>query len=237
MTPLGSRSTAPIPTPSSPYPRREDTVDLIHPVVNAYLASHCAPQDNVLSELEAETRASAPNLQSSHYEGELLTMLTRLTGARKALSLGVFTGYSTLCMARGMPADGHIIGCEVNGAWGATAQKYWQKAGVADRIDLRIAPALETLRALPDESAFDLAYIGADKANYPAYYEEILRRLRSGGVIILGDVLRSARLFDESSQDAEALVVRKLNDVISHDDRVDSVMFAAGHGATIVRKR
>lgn len=214
-----------------------DTVNIIHPVIDEYLASHCAPPDIVLSELDAETRASAPNMQSSHYEGELLTMLTRLTGARTALGVGVFTGYSTLCMARGMPADSRIIACEVNGQWGAIAQKYWEKAGVADRIDLRIAPAADTLRALAGVPAFDLVYVGADKASFPFYYEEGLRRLHPGGVMILGDVLRSARLFDESCQDEEALLMRKLNDAITHDERVDSVMFAAGHGATVVRKR
>jgi caffeoyl-CoA O-methyltransferase len=212
-------------------------VDIIDPALSDYLLSHCAPPDDVLSELAAETRANAPNMQTSHYEGELLTMLTRLTGARKVVGVGVFTGYSSLCIARGMPADGHLLACEINSKWTAIAEKYWKRAGVADRIELRIAPAAETLRALPSEPTIDLGYIGADKVNHHVYYEELLSRLRPGGVIILGDALRGGHVVDDTCQAEDVVAVRKLNDAIARDKRVDSVIFAAGDGALIAHKR
>jgi caffeoyl-CoA O-methyltransferase len=212
-------------------------MEIIDPAINEYLLAHCAPPDDVLSDLEAETRATAPNLQSSHYEGELLTMFIRLTGARKIVGVGVFTGYSTLCMARGMPEDGHILACEINGRWADIAQKYWARAGVADRIELRIGPAAETLRALPLEPTLDLGYIGADKVGHHVYYEELLLRLRPGGTIIIGDALCGGHVVDDTCKAEDVVAVRRLNDAIMRDDRVDSILFPAGDGATIVRKR
>ncbi|TDD87672.1 O-methyltransferase [Actinomadura darangshiensis] len=212
-------------------------MDITHPAIREYLLSHCAPPDSVLSELEAETRATAPDMQSSHYEGALLTMLTRVIGAKKVVGVGVFTGYTSLCIAQGLPADGHLLACEINAQWSAMAHKYWEKAGVADRIELRIAPAMETLKTLPADADIDLGYIGADKANHHAYYEELLPRLRPGGVIILGDALRGGHVVDEANQSADVVAVRELNDAVTRDERVDSILFAAGDGAMVVRKR
>jgi caffeoyl-CoA O-methyltransferase len=212
-------------------------MEITDPAISEYLLAHCAPPDDVLRDLEAETRATAPNLQSSHYEGALLTMFIRLTGARKIVGVGVFTGYSTLCMARGMPEDGHILACEINGRWAGIAQKYWARAGVADRIELRVGPAAETLRTLPLEPALDLGYIGADKAGLHVYYEELLSRLRPGGVLVIGDALRGGHVVDATCQSEDVVAVRRLNDAIMRDERVDSILFPAGDGATIVRKR
>jgi len=212
-------------------------MDIIDPAISEYLLSHCPPPDDVLRDLEAETRATAPDLQSTHYEGELLTMFIRLTGARRIVGVGVFTGYSTLCLARGLPPGGHVIACEINGRWADVAQKYWARAGVADRIDLRIGPAAQTLRELPREPTLDLGYIGADKINHHVYYEELLPRLRPGGVIIIGDALRGGHVVDPDCQAEDVVAVRRLNDAVLNDDRVDSIIFPAGDGATIVRKR
>lgn len=212
-------------------------MDIVSPAVSRYLLSHCPPPDDVLDALDAETRATAPDMSSSHYEGELLSMMTRLTGARKIVKVGVFTGYSTLCMARAMPADGQLIACEINDQWAQVAQRYWGKAGVADRIELRIGPAAQTLRALPSAPVIDLGYLGADKANHRLYYEELVPRLRPGGVIVVGDALRGGFVADETCQAPDVIAVRELNDAIGRDDRVDSIVVPAGDGATIVRKR
>src|SRR4051812_12903258 len=128
--------------------------------ISDYLLTHCTPADDVLRELAAETRSAFPDqagMQVSHDEGELLTLLVKLSGARSAVEVGVFTGYSGLCIARGLPADGRLLACDVSTEFTGVAQRYWQRAGVAGRIELRIAPAIETLKALPDGEAFDFA--------------------------------------------------------------------------------
>jgi caffeoyl-CoA O-methyltransferase len=212
-------------------------MNITHPDVRDYLLSHCAPADDVLAELAAETRASAPNMDTSHYEAALLTMLVRMIGARRVVGVGVFTGYTSVCIARGLPPGGLLVACEINAEWAAVARKYFAKAGVADRIDLRVAPALETLASLPQEPALDLGYIGADKVNHLRYYEEILARLRPGGVILLGDALRGGHVVDPDCQAADVVALRELNDAVALDERVESVIVATGDGATIVRKR
>src|SRR4051794_4832021 len=169
-------------------------MDLINPAVSDYLLAHCTPADDVLRDLAEETLAAtggAAEMQVSHDEGEFLTMLVRLIGARSAVEVGVFTGYSSLCIARGLPADGHLLACDVSEDWTSIARRYWTRAGVADRIDLRLAPALETLRALPEDETIDFAFIDADKTGYPDYYAELVPRLRPGGLIALDNVLRA----------------------------------------------
>jgi O-methyltransferase len=145
-------------------------VDIINPAVDDYLLTHCTPPDDLLRQLAAETREAFPGaagMQVSHDEGQLLTMLTRLAGARRAVEVGVFTGYSSICIARGMPVGGHLLACDVSQEWTSIARRYWKRADLEERIDLRIAPALTTLRALPAEPVLDLAFIDADKASYP----------------------------------------------------------------------
>jgi len=167
----------------------------------------------------------------------LLTMLTRLAGARRAVEVGVFTGYSSICIARGMPADGHLLACDVSDQWTSIARRYWKRAGLEDRIELRLGPALDTLRALPAEPVFDLAFIDADKGNYPLYYEELVSRLRPGGLIILDNVLRGGEVADPAAQDPGTLAMRDLNDLIVGDSRAESVMLPVRDGVTLVRKR
>ena len=215
-------------------------MDIVDPAVSDYLLAHCTPPDDLLRELATETReqlGDRAGMQVSHDEGELLTLLTRLTGARRAVEVGVFTGYSSICIARGLPADGHLLACDVSETWTSVAQRYWKRAGLDDRIELRIGPALDTLRALPADPVFDLAFIDADKAGYPLYYEELVGRIRPGGLIILDNVLYGGEVVDPSYQDRSAVALRQLNQAIVSDDRVESVMLPVRDGVTLARKR
>ncbi|GAT70506.1 class I SAM-dependent methyltransferase [Planomonospora sp. ID91781] len=215
-------------------------MDIIDPGVSDYLLSHCTPADDLLRELAAETREAFPdsaNMQISHDEGELLTMLVRLTGARQAVEVGVFTGYSSVCIARGLPADGRLLACDVSDEWTSIARRYWERAGLTDRIDLRIAPAIETLRALPAEPYIDFAFVDADKVGYPLYYEELVPRLRPGGLIVLDNVLRAGRVLDPACEDEADVAMRRMNETVVADDRVDSVMLPVRDGVTLARRR
>jgi caffeoyl-CoA O-methyltransferase len=215
-------------------------VDIINPAVDDYLLTHCTPADDLLRQLAAETREAFPGaagMQVSHDEGQLLTMLTGLAGARHAVEVGVFTGYSSICIARGMPAGGHLLACDVSQEWTSIARRYWKRAGLEERIDLRIAPALTTLRALPAEPVLDLAFIDADKPNYPVYYEEVLRRLRPNGAVMVDNVLWAGRAFEGEADDDNTRAIRQFNDMVAADKRVDVVMLPLGDGLTIARKR
>jgi caffeoyl-CoA O-methyltransferase len=164
-------------------------------------------------------------------------MLTRLTGARFAVEVGVFTGYSSICIARGLADGGRLLACDVSEEWTSIAREYWQRAGLADRIDLKLAPALETLRALPGEPGIDIAFIDADKSGYPGYYEQIVPRLRPGGLVVLDNVFLGGCVFDPAYTEPRHQAIRELNDFIAADDRVESVMLAVRDGATLARKR
>ncbi|MGQ0837382.1 O-methyltransferase [Actinokineospora sp.] len=215
-------------------------VDILAPDLSDYLVAHSSPADDLLRELAAETAAAFPDsapMQISHDEGEFLTMLVRLVGARRAVEVGVFTGYSSICVARGLPADGHLLACDVSDEWTSVARRYWARAGLTDRIDLRIAPALDTLRALPADAGFDFAFIDADKAGYPDYYAELVPRLRPGGLIVLDNVLRGGRVVDAAYQDEATVAIRRVNDIVVADDRVDCAMLPVRDGVTLARKR
>ncbi|MEV4474709.1 class I SAM-dependent methyltransferase [Nonomuraea sp. NPDC049504] len=217
-----------------------EQVELVSPVVEDYLLAHCTPADEVLRELAATTRAvtgRSAGMQVSADEGALLGMLARMVGARRAIEVGVFTGYSSLCIARALPADGKLIACDVSTEWTDIAKPFWERAGVADRIELRIGPAVDTLRALPDEPAFDFAFVDADKPGYPAYYEEIVPRLRPGGLLVLDNVFLGGRVLDPAFQGAAQVAMRQVNDAIARDERLDSVMLPVRDGVTLARKR
>jgi caffeoyl-CoA O-methyltransferase len=175
-------------------------------------------------------------MQIAPEQGAFMTLLARAIGARRAIEVGTFTGYSALCLARGLPEDGKLICCDVSEEWTAIGKPFWERAGVSGRIDLRIGPAVDTLRALPEESLFDLGFIDADKPSYPAYYEEILRRLRPGGLILVDNVLWQGRVIDEDVQDDQTAAIRRFNDLVARDTRVERVMLPVSDGLTIVRK-
>lgn len=217
-----------------------EDMQITDPVVGDYLARHCTGTDSLLGELIAATReatGTAAGMQTSADEGAFLTMLTRMAGARHAVEVGVFTGYSSICIARGLAAGGRLLACDTSHEWTSIARRYWQRAGVADRIDLKIGPAIETLQALPAGPRIDIAFIDADKSSYPAYYEEIVRRLRPGGLVVLDNVFLGGRALDPVYQEEHHKVIRRLNDQITTDERVDSVMLPLRDGITIARKR
>ncbi|MEV6300452.1 class I SAM-dependent methyltransferase [Actinoplanes sp. NPDC051861] len=206
--------------------------------LDGYLLAHCTPADEVLRDLAEETRAKYPGdaeMQISHDEGELLTMLVRLTGVSSAVEVGTFTGYSSICIARGLRDGGRLLCCDVSGEWTGIARSYWARAGLGDRIELRLAPAIETVRALDGSPAIDFAFVDADKTGYPDYYDELVPRLRPGGLMVFDNVLRGGRVL--APRDAADRVVAGLNDRIVTDDRVESVMLPVRDGVTLIRKR
>jgi caffeoyl-CoA O-methyltransferase len=209
------------------------------PELHAYLVAHGTPPDAVQRELIAETArlGQISVMQVAPEQGAFLTLIARLIGAREAVEVGTFTGYSSLAIARGLPEGGHLLCCDVSAEWTAIARRAWQRAGVADRIELRIAPAVETLRALPETPRFDLAFIDADKTNYATYYEEILKRTRPGGLILVDNVLWSGAVIDASVQDENTRAIRAFNDRVATDARVDCVMTPISDGLTLLRKR
>lgn len=204
-----------------------------------YVQEHCTPPDDLLRELTAETAERFPDaagMQVSADEGRLLTLLVQLTGVRRAVEIGVFTGYSALCIARGLADGGRLLACDVSQEWTAVARRYWQRAGVDERIELRLGPALSTLQGLDDEP-IDFAFIDADKVGYPDYYQALVPRLRPGGLIVLDNVLFSGQVLDPAPDRPAARAIQSLNDTILQDDRVDSVMLPVRDGVTLVRKR
>ena len=209
------------------------------PAVHDYLVRHGSPPDAVQRELIEETRrlGGISMMQIAPEQGAFMTLLARAIGARRAVEVGTFTGYSALCLARGLPPDGHLLCCDVSAEWTAIARRYWEKAGVADRIELRLGPAAETLAALPPEPAFDLAFIDADKPSYPVYYEEILKRLRPGGLVLVDNVLWMGRVADPSANDEATAALRAFNAKLAGDPRVEVVMLPIADGLTIARKR
>jgi caffeoyl-CoA O-methyltransferase len=175
-------------------------------------------------------------MQIGDDQGQLLTMMARLVGARRAVEVGTFTGYSSLCIARGLVDGGRLLCCDVSDEWTAIGRRAWERAGIADRIELRLAPALETLRALPAEAELDLVFIDADKPGYVAYWDELVPRVRTGGVLLADNVLWSGEIVDTDGADPNAVALRAFNDKVAADHRVEAVVLPAFDGLTIARK-
>jgi caffeoyl-CoA O-methyltransferase len=205
----------------------------------AYLVGHGSPPDEVQVALIDETRAlgAVSGMQIAPEQGAFLTTLTRIIGARSAVEVGTFTGYSSLCIARGLAENGRLLCCDVSEEWTAVARRAWERAGVADRIDLRIAPGVDTLRALPKAETIDLAFIDADKPSYALYYEEILTRLRPNGVLLVDNVLWDGRVVQPDADDENTLAIRAFNDMVAADTRVEAVMLPIADGLTLCRKK
>ncbi|MCJ0867849.1 O-methyltransferase [Streptomyces sp. AP-93] len=204
-----------------------------------YMLAHNPPLDEVQRGLVATTYEVFPDsagMQSAEEQGPLLAFLVRLTGARHIVEIGTFTGFSSLSMAQAMPADGRLIACDVSEEWTAYAREAWAKAGVADRIDLRIAPAIETLRAMPAEPHIDMAYMDADKQSQIAYWEELVPRLRSGGLLVTDNTLYHGTVLDPAATGGAA-GVQAYNDHVAADPRMESVLLAISDGITLSRKR
>ena len=209
------------------------------PALYEYLIAHNPPPDAVLRDLAAETAAlgSISIMQVAVEQGVFLTFLARLLGARRAVEVGTFTGYSAISIARGLAADGRLLCCDLNEEWAGIARRYFVRAGVTERVTLRIAPAIETLRALPPTPEIDLAFIDADKTGYRSYYEELLPRLRPGGVIGFDNVLWNGAVADATNTSDDTVALRALNDFLVRDERVDIVMLPVADGLTLARKR
>lgn len=195
----------------------------------------------LLARLRDET-ASLPQhrMQVPPEQGAFLTMLVELTGARRCLEVGTFTGYSSTAIAMALPADGRLLCCDVSEAWTSMARRYWQEAGVADRVELRIAPATETLDGLlaaGEESAYDLAFVDADKTGYDDYYERLLRLVRPGGLIVFDNTLWGGRVLDAQSDEADTLALQALNLKLSTDERVSLCLLPMADGVTLARRR
>jgi len=207
--------------------------------LHAYLVSHGTPPDEIQRALIDETRALGDTsvMQIAPEQGAFMTLLARILGARRAIEIGTFTGYSALCLARGLADDGELICCDVSEEWTSVGRRYWERAGVAHKIDLRIAPAIETLAQLPREPDFDLAFIDADKSGYIAYFEALLPLIRKGGVILVDNVLWSGAVVDPAVDDENTSAIRRFNDLVAADSRVECVMLPIADGLTLLRKR
>jgi predicted O-methyltransferase YrrM len=206
-----------------------------------YLLEVSLREPEPLRRLREETaRLPAAGMQISPEQGQFMALLVRLLDVRQYLEIGTFTGYSAMAVALALPADGRIFCCDVSSEYGAIARRHWQAAGVADKIELRLAPALETLDALlaggRDES-FDFAFIDADKVNYDAYYERALRLLRRGGLVAIDNVLWGGSVADLAKQDEDTEALRALNRKLRDDERVDLSLLPLGDGLTLARKR
>jgi predicted O-methyltransferase YrrM len=214
---------------------------LLPEAVERYVAQDIARETEIQKKLRAETaRLREAGMQIGADQGALLALLIRAIGARMAIEIGTFTGYSSLAMAAALPAGGRLVCCDINEQWTAIARRYWQEAGLADRIELRLAPALKTLADLRSKhgpGAFDFAFIDADKSAYDAYYEACLDLIRPGGLIALDNMLWSGNVADPQMHDADTDALRALNAKIRDDHRVDACLLTVGDGLMLARKR
>jgi caffeoyl-CoA O-methyltransferase len=205
-----------------------------------YLVAHSTPPDEVLRELADETARRFPDaagMQIGPEQGTFMTLLARIGGARSAVEVGTFTGYSSICLARGLPADGRLLCCDVSDEWTSVARRYWQRAGLAGRIELRLGPALDTLRALPAAEVFDLAFIDADKPGYIGYWDEIVPRIVAGGFILVDNTLSHGRVVEPANQAADVRGIRDFNDYARGDSRVELVLLPVGDGLTLAYRK
>jgi caffeoyl-CoA O-methyltransferase len=206
-----------------------------------YLLSVSLREPDVLCRLREET-AKMPqhNMQISPEQGQFIVLLVELTGARKCLEVGTFTGYSTLSVALALPEDGQIVACDISEEFTSRAKPYWQEAGVAGKIDLRLGPALETLDALiadGESGAFDFAFIDADKVNYQGYFQRALDLIRRGGLILVDNVLWSGAVVDPARDDEDTEAIRAFNQACADDPRISLSLVPIGDGLTLARKR
>jgi len=203
-----------------------------------YAIAHSDGHDEVLRELAAETEklGDIAVMQTAPEQGSLITLLVTSLRAERALELGTFTGYSAICIARGLADGGTLVACDVSDEWTAIGRRYFERAGVADKVDLRIGPALETLRAMDEEETFDFAFIDADKTGYPDYYEEVVRLLRPGGMVMVDNVFMGGEVVDSDADREGVVAMRLVSDLIVADDRVLSVMLGVADGITLALK-
>ena len=214
---------------------------LLTPELADYVRASSEAPDEVAAALVAETAAMAergevsPTMQIAQEQGALMQLLTAALGVRTAIEIGTFTGFSALCIARALPADGSLLCLDVDPVTTAVARRYWERAGVADRVELRLGDAHETLRALPVAETFDLAFVDADKTGYPSYVQELHPRMRPNGLVLLDNTLRDGHVLDPRSEDDRAIAA--LNAALAADPRWETVLLPVADGLTLLRKR
>jgi len=212
----------------------------VDPAVAAYAAAHTTPPDDVGVGIRTATTERVPDwamMQIGDDQAVLMEILARAMGAQRAIEIGTFTGYSAIAVARGMGPDGRLLCCDVSEEWTAIAREHWAQAGVDDRIELRIGPAIETLRSLPLDETFDLAFVDADKTGYADYLDELVPRMRAGGLILADNTLQGGGVVDEAVSDASVVAIRAFNDKVLADPRLLCVLLPIGDGVTVIQKK
>jgi caffeoyl-CoA O-methyltransferase len=207
----------------------------IKPELRDYIASHSSPPDPVLQELSRETANRYPqqaHMQVDPVQGSLLTVLARAAKTQLAIEIGTFTGYSSICIARGLAPGGKLICCDISDEWTSVARKFWEKAGLDSRIDLRLGPALQTVGSFPCEPMFDLAFIDADKDGYLGYWLELVPRMRPGGLLLVDNAFWGGEVAG-FAQDGRVMYIREFNDVAAADPRVDLAMIPVADGLSV----
>jgi predicted O-methyltransferase YrrM len=209
--------------------------------LHQYLLAVTLRDQEVFRRLREETaQLEAGGMQISPEQGQFMQLLVKLLNAKRTLEVGVFTGYSSLCVATALPADGQVIACDVSEEYTSIARRYWQEAGVAHKIQLNLGPAVETLQRLLDEgqqNSFDFAFIDADKEPYPTYFEQALQLVRPGGLIAIDNVFRGGRVAEEGNRDPDTQIIHELNQKLHADERIDLSVVPIGDGLTLARKR
>lgn len=217
----------------------ESRADVVPEDLAAYIAAHSTPPDAVqrrLMSVTAEQTGGAARMQIGGDQGTMFEMIVRAVGARSAIEVGTFTGYSALSIARGLGPTGRLICCDLSEEWTTIAREHWELAGVSDRIDLRIGPALETIAALPAGLTFDIAFIDADKHNYLAYFEALLPHMSSTGLILVDNTLWSRAVLDETATERDTVALRAFNRAVASDPRVRCVVLPIGDGVTMIQR-
>lgn len=215
--------------------RSEQLSEALH----EYVLAHSTPPDEILRDLADETLrrfGAAAGMQIGPEQGRFMTLLAELTGARRAIEVGTFTGYSSICVARGLADGGTLLCCDVSEEWTSVARKYWQRAGLTGKIELRLGPAADTIAALPAGTTFDFAFIDADKPGYVRYWDLIVPMISPGGVILVDNTLSQGRVVDESEQGDNVQGIRQFNGHAIVDPRVELVLLPIGDGLTLARK-
>ena len=204
-----------------------------------YIMLHSAPADQIQEALIEETveLGWVARMQISVDQGNFLTMLVKAIRPKFAVEIGTFTGFSSISIARGLPENGSLLCCDVSEKWTAIARTYWKKAGLNEKIDLVLAPAMETLDSLPEDTEIDFAFIDADKGNYKNYFEAVLSRLSDHGMIVVDNVLWSGRVIDERANDEDTFAIKDFNSHIRNDDRVTCTMLSIGDGVSLIQKK
>jgi len=211
----------------------------VTPAIHEYLLAHSSPIDDVQRSLIDATAelGAVSGMQIAPEQGAFMQLLTEIVGVRFAVEVGTFTGYSALCIARGLQPGGRLLCLDVSEEWTSIGRRHWDQAGVGDRIELRLGPAADALRALPADPPIDLAFIDADKTGYRTYYDEIVDRLRPGGVVLLDNVLWGGSVVDAANTEADTEAIRAVNAHVAADPRVEAVMLPISDGLTLARRR